>query len=155
MTATSSSPAWTHHLGGPCWLRARAALVAALLGSAGCGDAGPTTPVPPALIAVRIHGQVLTATGSPAAGALVHSQGYQVDCATAFGTERDTLMVSDSAGRFRGQLNLEPRARGRGCIRSWATSPSSSARSETRSVQVQFRGTGEGLDSAWVQLQFP
>jgi hypothetical protein len=80
------------------------------LSSAAC-DKQPTSNTslfsPAALLLV---GTVTSQSGAPLAGASVHSQAYEPDCSTPMHVERDTLLVTDANGAFKGFLTTPSEA---------------------------------------------
>lgn len=110
---------------------------------------------PDTALALVIRGTVVAADGQPAAGATVHSQGFRSDCTTQIHVERDTMLVADATGAFKGFLYAEPGVRA-ACLQVWAQQDEGAVTTQT--LQVEFRPanpSGKNLDTASVNLTLP
>lgn len=130
-------------------------VVLALL-SAACGD-GQSTAVKTSLVSpagLLLTGTVAAPSGTPLAGASVHSQAYAADCSTPMYVERDTLLITDAKGTFKGFLTTPSEAAV--CLRiSSSQGPTSGA---TQLVYSRFglpSESGEASDTVTVHLTIP
>lgn len=121
--------------------------------TAACASPPPAGPDVPA-IALVLRGSVVTADGYPAAGVRVRSHAYRPDCSTPIVTDRDTLLVTDPAGTFRGILLTQPGVR-QACLR--VVAEQQGGPSATRTLQVVFRPADPAgnVDTAFVQIALP
>lgn len=118
------------------------AICAALL-LTGLACRGTTTPPELVPSAIALRGLVVTSSGQPAMNARVRSLVYKVDCTTPIASDRDTLLVTDTAGAFAGFINVAP-GNPRGCVRMTATAATGGP-STTQTFQARFETPTPGV----------
>lgn len=119
----------------------QSAVALTILGLAACNPTSGTVIIERGPKVVVVRGTVVSSSGAPVAGAHVRSRFFKRDCATLVTSERDTLVTTDSAGKFKGYVYIgpaDPPDNLDGCVRAWATSAVGSSTSDTISTQVQF-----------------
>jgi hypothetical protein len=129
------------------------AYVVLALAVAACGEQGITIiePGPPSL---AIAGVVTSQTGTPLAGAMVHSYAYKPDCVTPVHVERDTLLVASANGAFHGLLRALDT--GAVCLRVFSTLESNAGAAQLVQAEFVTPSVGsEAVDTAVVNLTIP
>lgn len=123
------------------------------LSGVACGGQGITIvePGPPSL---AIAGVVTSQTGTPLAGATVHSQAYEPDCITPVMVERDTLLVANANGAFHGMLRALDT--GAVCLRVFSTLDAMSGAAQIVHGKFVIASAGtQAVDTAMVNLTIP
>lgn len=133
------------------------ALVAVICLTGACSSE-PTGTSPLGVNGLVLRGTVITANGQRAVGASVRSHAFRADCTTPISVERDTLLVTDASGSFKGYLTADPVEPhvSSACVQIAAQKDGGGVASQT--LQVEFRPSepsGANLDTASVVLNLP
>lgn len=99
-------------------------------------------------------GTVTSQSGTPLAGASVHSRAYEPDCSTPMHVERDTLLVTDASGTFKGFLTTP--SEGAVCVHVYSSLGTTSGAAQFILSRFGLPSeSGEASDTVAVHLTIP